>query len=138
MQHPVSRDEFDRRLVELCLTSGLTGLPRKRRDQHILMKSVVLTLDAKRRYTEREIDDRLAFWLADIARSIDLDRVSLRRLLVDESYLKRSRDGSSYWVGPSAQRQELFEADVDETDVYRAIGVGMKLIQQRKRQYTRE
>jgi hypothetical protein len=99
------------------------------------MKSVVLTLDAKRRYTELEIDDKLAFWLADIARSIDVDRVSVRRLLVDESYLERSRDGSSYWVGPSAQSQELFQADVDETDVYRAIGVGMKLIQQKKQEF---
>ena len=120
------------RLAELCLKSGLTGFPRKHRDQHILLKSVALTLDSARRYTESEIDDKLLFWLNDIARSIDFDHVSLRRMLVDERYLVRERSGSSYIVNSARGIQAEFELEVDEVDVYESIGVSTKLIQQRK------
>ena len=84
MERPIGSDEFIGRLVDLCLKSGLKGIPRRARDQHILLKSVVLTLDPTKEYTEGQIDDKLAFWLSDIARSIDLDRVTLRRWLVNE------------------------------------------------------
>ena len=65
----ITRDEFNKRLVELCLKSGLTGFPRKFRDRHILLRSVALTLGAAREYTESELDDRLTFWLTDRLRS---------------------------------------------------------------------
>ena len=83
MTHLIAREEFVSRLIDLCLKSGMAGFPRKLRDRHILLKSVVLTLDVAKGHTEREIDDRLQFWLTDVARAIDEDRVSLCRLLVD-------------------------------------------------------
>lgn len=128
----ITAEDFSSRLIDLCLKSGLTGLPRKARDRHILLKSVVLTLNADRRYTEDNIDDRLQFWLTDIARSIDLDRVSLHRWLVDEHYLEREKDGSAYWVAPSGPSHELFEPEIDAIDVYETIGAGLKTIRQRK------
>ena len=137
MERPIGSDEFIGRLVDLCLKSGLKGIPRRARDQHILLKSVVLTLDSTREYTEGEIDDKLAFWLSDIARSIDLDRVTLRRWLVNEEYLTRERDGTRYRVSIPVQGQVRFEAGVEDIDVYKAIGRGMKSIEQKKREYLR-
>lgn len=130
------RDEFAARLVDLCLKSGLTGLPRRSRDRHILLKSVVLTLKTGEEYSESDIDDRLAFWLVDVGRSIDVDRVSLRRSLVDEGYLKREKDGSRYMASSEGKSTgSLFEPEVDGVDVYEAIGIGMKQIQEKKRQH---
>jgi len=84
-------EQFEERMAELCLRSGMAGFPRKRRDQQILLKSIVLTLDRERDYTELEIGDKLAYWLVDIGTSTDLDHVTLRRLLVDTEYLWRGR-----------------------------------------------
>ncbi len=129
----ISNGEFEDRLAELCLKSGLKGVPRKQRDQHILLKSVVLTLDPLKEFTESEVNDKLAFWLADIARGIELDRVTLRRWLVDEGYLERDSRGLRYRVGEVIPR--LFAPGVDEVDVYRVIGVAMKSLQKRKQSY---
>lgn len=85
------------------------------------MKSVALTLETGRDYSERDLDDRLLFWLADIARSIDLDHVTLRWYLVDDKYLVCERDGSSYRAAAGVD-PELFDREVEEVDVYVAIG----------------
>ena len=136
MGDEITRDQFAARLVDLCLTSGLTGFPRKRRDRHILLKSVVLTMDEARVYTVAEVDDRLIYWLTDIGRSIRFDHVSLRRLLVDEGYVHRDRAGSAYRAGPEGSGEVAFEAEVDELDVYQVIGVGMKAVDDRRRRYS--
>ena len=136
MEALISRSEFEARLAELCLKSGLAGFPSKNRDQHILLKSVVLTLNETSEYSESEIDDRLIFWLSDIAQSIDFDHVSLRRGLVDEGYLQRDKSGTVYRVSDSGPRQGVFDADIDGVDVYEFIGASMKLIQRRKEEYS--
>jgi hypothetical protein len=98
---------------------------------------VALTLDRDREYTEREIDDRLIFWLTDIARSIDFDHVTLRRMMVDERYLRRDNPGFSYWVAIPEQAEAEFDGRVEDIDVYRSIGMSMKRIQQRKQTHLR-
>ena len=104
----ITVEQFEERMAELCLQSGVAGLPRKPRDRHILLKSVVLTLDRERSYTERELGDKLAYWLVDIYTSADLDHVTLRRLLVDAGYLARKADGSSYQVADPASAERMF------------------------------
>ena len=98
----------------------------------------MLTLDRLKEYTERDVDDQLAFWLADIGRSIDFDRVSLRRWLVDTGYIEREKDGSSYRVGVIGPGQGMFEPDVEDVDVYEVIGLSMKQIVQRKQEHLTE
>ncbi len=132
---PITRDEFSVRIVELCLNSGLTGFPRKSRDQQILMKSVALTLNVVEEYTEKEMDEKLRAWLRDIGNSISFDHVNLRRLLVDEEHIGRSRDGSRYWLAAYSHNQPLFESDVNEIDVHALIRSGREEIAQRKQEY---
>ena len=131
----ITAAEFSKRLAGLCLTSGLAGFPRKERDRQILLKSVVMTMDRTLEYTEPEIDDRLIYWLTDIARSVQFDHVSLRRLLVDYGYLYRDSAGSSYRVVPAGRGGVVFDAEVDELDVYSVIGAAMKAAQDRKRKF---
>jgi len=131
----ITAAEFSKRLAGLCLTSGLAGFPRKERDRQILLKSVVMTMDRTLEYTEPEVDDRLIYWLTDIARSVQFDHVSLRRLLVDYGYLNRDSTGSSYRVVPAGGGRVAFEAQIDGLDVYGVIGAAMKAARDRKRRF---
>ena len=44
MPETIDVELFSTRLVELCLKAGLHTMPRRPRDRHILLKSVVLTM----------------------------------------------------------------------------------------------
>lgn len=121
----VTPGEFKERLVSLCLQSGVKGLPRRKRDQHIVLKSVVLTLDKTEEYSETAVNQRLQIWLNEVGRSLELDHVRLRRHLIDAEFLGRSRDGSRYWVAVFSRNQVPFDAEVENIDVY-------NLVQQRR------
>jgi hypothetical protein len=128
-------EQFEERMAELCLRSGMAGWPRKRLDLHILLKSVVLTLDRDKDYTERQIGDKLAYWLVDICSAIDLDHVTLRRLLVDTGYLVRQADGSRYRVADPVGAEGMFAPEVDSVDVYESIGRALKRNAKRKKAF---
>ena len=74
---------FKNRLATLCLKKGGRGLPRKPGDQHIIFKSIALTLDASAVYTETDINLALTTWLDSVGQMIEIDHVTLRRYLVD-------------------------------------------------------
>jgi len=95
----ITLDEFVERLCKVGADRGPRGFPRKRRDREILMKSIVLDLDGARVYGEREINERLIAWNREVAPAIEVDHVTLRRLLVDHGLLERTQDGSRYRVG---------------------------------------
>ncbi len=134
-ESPISADEFADRIVALCVSSGLRIMPRRKRDQHILMKSVVLTLDPDASYGEIEINNAIKYWLVDIGKRIRFDHLMLRRMLVDRGYLDRDRRGSAYTVGVTGDTIEMFDANVSDVDVYRIIGEGLKSLQDRKKAY---
>ena len=117
MSNAITADEFKKRLFELCSLSGLSGLPRKSRDRHILLKSVALLLDKTREYSEGEINQELQSWLSNVGSSIGLDHVELRRRLIDHEYLGRCKDGSRYWVAVSSRQQMEFEREIEGVDV---------------------
>ena len=131
----VTAHEFSKRLTDLCVKSGISGLPRKRRDRQILLKSVTLTLDRTADYTEQEINQKLTDWLGEIGTSLRLDHVELRRRLVDEENLGRARDGSRYWVAVSSRRHIPFDPDIEATDVRRLVQEGRTEIESRRRSY---
>jgi hypothetical protein len=111
----ITLEEFVERLCRLGADPGPRGFPRRPRDRAILMKSIVMLLDADRTYTEREINARLGAWKRDVAPAIETDHVTLRRLLVDFGHLERTADGRAYRVGfpPAAAAFDLEVWDVD-------------------------
>jgi hypothetical protein len=113
--YKVTVSEFKRRLAAVCLTHGIPGVPRKRRTRHVLLKSVVLMLDPQSDYSEFQIDDVLRDWLSRIGRGLEIDRVSLRRYLIDEGYLIRDKGGRHYQVRQGHMTQ-LFEHAVNAID----------------------
>ncbi len=128
----ISCHQFKKRLVELCIQSALSGFPRKRRDQHILLKSMTLTLDAEAEYAEQEVNERLKSWLSR-CRSFNIDHVSLRRRLVEEGYLVRSADGSCYRVSVPPQAQLIFDPSLDGIDVLETLQAGVDSIERKKK-----
>ena len=125
-------ETFRNRLVELCLSSGMTGLPRNPEDRLLLLRSVVLTLDRDARYNEKQLDDLLISWLTHVGTSITLNHVNPRRRLIDEGLLECTRDGAHYWVVESPTATQLFDASVENCDPYEAIRTGRTARGERK------
>jgi hypothetical protein len=113
--------EFRRRITALCLGGVGPSLPRRRRDRHILLKSVALLLGHGRAYTESTINTVLKSWLAKVGPAVRLDHVSLRRYLIDEGYVIRDHAGSIYEVSPTSDWSHLFEPGVDDVDPLEAV-----------------
>ena len=97
--------------LDIC--SGLEDLARIRGDT----VEQILTLNPDRTYTEKELNAELITWLEEIASSIDLDHVALRRALVDTRALERSRDGFQYKVARGPGLHVRFSPEVDSVDV---------------------
>lgn len=134
-QDSVTAEEFKRRLVVLCVKSGITGLPRKQRDRQIILKSVVLTMDRTAEYTETEINEILTAWLEEVGGTINLDYVELRRRLVDQEFLGRNPGGFRYWVAISSRQHLAFDPETENLDVLDVVRTGIADIEDRKRQY---
>ncbi len=134
----ITSEEFQRRLTELCPRGGPTAFPRRRRDRHILLKSVALTLDKRSEYTEPEVNTKLRLWLQDVGAPFHLDHVDLRRYLIDEEFLGRSKDGSRYWVAVSSRRQLIFDPEIEEVDVSRLLGQARARQESQKQEFLRK
>lgn len=130
----VTPEEFRRRLTALCLSGGKKGLPRKRRDQLILLKSIALSFSPDRKYTEADVNAQIKTWLVDVGRSVGMDHVTFRRLLVDDGFLVRDDEGTAYRVGRAPDR-EIFEASVDEIDPSTVIAEARAERERRKREH---
>ena len=72
----------------------------KHHEQMLALGYLISKFDAGRAYTEREATELIHDWLAPSlvnGRLYGIDAVTLRRALVEESSLRRARDGSKYW-----------------------------------------
>jgi hypothetical protein len=113
-------DEFVERLCRIGADRGPRRFPRRRRDREILMKSIRMQMDPMADYTEKAINALLERWRSEIAPAIDVDHVTLRRLLVDYGEIERTRDGATYRVG-YPPRPVAFELEIDELDLRATI-----------------
>ena len=131
----ISKDYFIKRLTDLCLKSGLKGCPKDQTDQHILLKSAILVIDQSDNFTEQEINEKLDYWVHKITQIKDIDRVTLRRRLVDTGYLVRSKNGNCYQIASPGPLPQLFEEGIDELDIPQVIETAQEEIARRKREY---
>ncbi|HEX2483649.1 MAG TPA: DUF2087 domain-containing protein [Myxococcota bacterium] len=128
----ISAEEFVERLCRLGADRGPRRFPRKRRDREILMKSITMTLESARTYSEAEMNGALLSWKREVAPAIETDHVTLRRLLVDHGHLERTVDGRVYRVGyPS--RPIAFDLEVDDIDVRATIAAYREYSERRRR-----
>jgi hypothetical protein len=122
-QPPVTAQEFEARLASLSLTGGGTGLPRKPRDRHIVLRAVAQALGEARGFTESAmslsesaVNLALGDWLDGAGTWLLVDHVTLRRELVDHGYLRRDTAGSRYDLCVDGRSQVAFDPDVSAVD----------------------
>lgn len=137
-QTPITKDQFIKRLTNLCFRSGLSGMPKDPTDQQILLKSAMLIIGEPRAYTEKEINERLDLWVLQVSQSHAIDRVTLRRYLIDTGYLTRSSDGSQYQVAQPEPHPELFEADIQQINIVEAAQAVQEEIARKKKEYLKK
>ena len=102
-----------------------------------MLKSVALTLDKRAEYSESEVNPKLRLWLQDFGAPFHLDHVNLRRYLIDEEFLGRSRDGSRYWVAASSRHQLVFDPEIEELDVHRLLSQERARLERKKEEFLR-
>jgi len=132
--HFITKEYFTKRLADLCLKSGMAGFPKDEADQHILLKSAILMIGSSAGLSEKEVNQKLEDWV-HTCQVKEIDRVSLRRRLVDSGYLLRSKDGASYQVAAPGPQPERFATEVEQVDVRQALEAAREEIARRKREY---
>lgn len=132
---PMTSEQFSKRLVSLCLRSGLDGMPKAELDQHILFKSAALLAGTGGVFTEKEISEKLEIWLTDVCVIKNFDRVTLRRYMIDAGYLTRNNNGTGYQVADPGPRPELFDAAVDQVIPIEVIRAARAEMERRKQAF---
>lgn len=132
---PVTHEVFIKRLISLCLHSGLADMPKREADKHILLKSAMLLLENIRPYTEPEINERLKIWTTQVCPIKNFDHVSLRRMLIDAGYLTRTSDGAHYEVSQAGQNNQQFASSIDQINILETLQSAREEMARQKREY---
>ncbi len=131
--NPITAEEFANRLVALCI-GGTVGMPKRQRDFHILLASMVLWMSPDEIYSHSEIIERLDAWKRDVGNDISIDVVTLRRELIDSGYLTRDRAGRHYSAG-SGSPSFAFDPQVGDLDPAQVISRARTERETRKRSF---
>lgn len=125
---------FAKRLADLCLRSGMTGLPRDDANRHVLFTSMVAGFPADAPLEEQEVNARLASWI-ETSGIQGLDHITLRRCLVDAEYLVRRPDGSGYRVAATPPGRPQMDAGVAGLDLATVLQARREEVARRKAEY---
>ncbi len=131
----VSKEFFIKRMTDLCVKSALADFPKNETDQQILLKSAVLSMGKTGTMTEKEVNEKLQYWVLRICRIKNFDHVTLRRYLVDSGYLTRSKDGTSYVIAEPGPRPGFFAAEIDDLKMEEVIDNARLEMERRKQEY---
>lgn len=126
---------FQKRIVDLCLRSGLTDFPSKHQDQLIILKSITNLFVDDKVYTEVQVNQIIKSWLSKVSIFSSWDFMMLRRGLIDEKFLTRNSDGSGYWLSLSDPSGVTFDPCIRETNICDILAEGQKVIIDRKAHY---
>ena len=113
---PIER--FRKLAVKRGLTPG-TLLDASPEDFHLLLLSLRRVFAMSRDYTEGEVNELIANWLASAGGMLDVDHVELRRWLVDITILSRDAYGRAYSVAPLPAQLSRLDADIAKLDFAR-------------------
>ena len=119
-------------LRNLLQTGALQALPTNPRVRDAVLAVATGGLVRQRPYAEREVNDVLSVWLESVRATID--HVTLRRRMVDLGFLKRTRDGSRYYLNSGRVAAILGDGAV-EIDAGAIIGEIVRAREARKKAY---
>jgi hypothetical protein len=93
-RYALTQDEYNALLTKYMPQGPggpLTGFPRKEKRKLALLRHIAKSFKKGRKYKEREVNEILQRFMAE-------EYVTLRRYLIDYSFLNRESDGSVYWL----------------------------------------
>ena len=106
----VTSSEYASRIRALLGKGGITiGFPRKQRDRWILLHAAARSFGLDERLTEIEATQRIGGFLMSNAPHWRVDRVTIRRALVDEGFLDRDSGGVAYRKSDRYERRVRFD-----------------------------
>ena len=91
-----TREHVEGLFRRLLQPGRLEGFPRKPDHLHIVLAVATGGMARRRPYAEWEVNEALADWLDSVRAAID--HVTLRRRMVDCGFLKRTTNGSRYFL----------------------------------------
>lgn len=110
----VTAQEAASRRRALLGPGGLSvGFPRRSLDLWIVLHEAARSFGEDERLDEVEATQRIGAFLAGSAPHWSMDRVSLRRELVDHGFLDRDPDGSAYRRSRRHEARVTFEEEAE-------------------------
>jgi hypothetical protein len=105
----IGPDEYARRIRALLSRGGLSNtLPRRERDRWILFHAIARRFAPGELLSEPDANARIADFLLGPGHRLEIDRVTLRRALVDEGFVDRDPAGHSYRPSDRYRRRVEF------------------------------
>jgi hypothetical protein len=96
-------------LRRLLANGPLTAMPTRRDDVELLLQLAAARFQSGRTYGEKDVNESLREWLAELSAPCGIDHVSLRRELVDARLLVRDASGSEYRLNARRLRRDVPE-----------------------------
>jgi hypothetical protein len=112
----IAAGDYARRLRAI-LGHGASGhLPRRRRDQWILLHAIARAFGPDERLAEREATERIHDFLLGPGEHLEVDAVTLRRALVDDGFVDRDPAGRDYRASARHERFVRFAGEMPSAD----------------------
>ena len=126
-------DAAESALRRILRSGSLESFPTHSRDLDIVLAVAATTLMRRRPYGEGEINEALIDWLDSVHGH--MDHVTLRRRMVDLGFLKRTVNGSRYFMNYGRVAEVLGDPAV-ELDAGAILKEVLRDREARKRMYT--
>ena len=126
-------DAAETALRRILRSGSLEAFPTHSRDLDVVLAVAAVTLMRRRPYNEQEINAALVDWLESVQGW--MDHVTLRRRMVDLGFLKRTVNGSRYFMNYGRVVEVLGDPAV-ELDAGAIVRGVLREREERKRMYT--
>ena len=126
-------DAVETVLRRILRSGSLEAFPTHSTDLDVVLAVAAVTLMRRRPYNEQEINAALVDWLESVQGW--MDHVTLRRRMVDLGFLKRTVNGSRYFMNYGRVVEVLGDPAV-ELDAGAIVRGVLREREERKRMYT--
>lgn len=91
LAHEVDLSAYERKVLQTFTDASgrITAFPSQQKKYLVLVRYALQAFEPGRRYSEKEVNEKLARFSDDTAR--------LRRSFIDFGFMRREADGSAYW-----------------------------------------
>lgn len=130
----INRNDYEKKVINLFVRSPAYELPSKRNDRLIVLHALSRVFK-EGTYSEKEVNELIKGFLAQVI-GFKVDHVKIRRALVDEGFLERTKDGARYTVDKSKEIYSIFEDDINDVNPKDLIRNAIEDVKARRKKYS--